>query len=447
MIPRLRVICFAFALAAESVALGGMAAAEDDGRKPPCTVPDRGPSCTILRPPPPPQRVAPLDAPECIVAVGGLGSDNDDFLTPREGDTFGTLLAPFRGDPRYVIHRFGSQLEHPDLFPYKTYGSIDADARALRDFVRSLSSSCRAIHVVAHSMGGDVADRAFSLGLSGADGVQTYLPISTPHNGALIAWLLTRADDMSPAGNEALRTISETLRGMGLQAHDVTSPAVRDLAVITPPLQEPRGVRVVLRQRLPTDEIALFPDTRSRLYPLEERLPAADGDGMEWEGHGHSLTNAEIRDTTVAVIRTGVVPPYAPSRTDRILAFILNVAALVFWGGVFGLLGLSLVGGILMSTSVTQALKALLPDVVQWWIRAFPALEGVVTAIVSGIARVIEGATSFAKGVITRLATELDKLGLTEDNGDEFGARRVVDPRVALVKRALDRAVSVLGAR
>src|SRR5262249_11880182 len=162
-------------------------------------------SCTILRPLPAPPRVPPPPgAPECIVAVGGLGSDNDDWMKPDKGDTFGALLAPLRRDPRFSIHRFGSSPEHPDLDPYDTYGSIDANARPLRDFVRSLSSTCFAIHIVAHSMGGDVADRAFTLGLSAADGIKTYLPISTPHNGALIAWLLTRADDLSAEGSEAL---------------------------------------------------------------------------------------------------------------------------------------------------------------------------------------------------------------------------------------------------
>src|SRR5262249_9793686 len=150
-------------------------------------------------------RVAPPGAPECIVGVGGLGSKNDD-------KTFVALFDRLKDD--YAIHRFGNDPHHPAK--YDTYGSLDARGLALPDFLRCLAGECRAIHIVAHSMGGDVADRAFSLGLSAADGVVTYLPIATPHNGALLADILTAANDVSDEGNEALRDISAALRGVGI---------------------------------------------------------------------------------------------------------------------------------------------------------------------------------------------------------------------------------------
>src|SRR5260221_1270004 len=198
MIDRLRPIAFALCLAACAIGLAGIASADDGtGSRPPCTPPQRGPSCTILRPLAPPQRIPPPGAPECIVAVGGLGSLNDDYMpdpkTNKTADTFESLLAAFRNDPRYQIHRFGSSDEDPG-FRYDTSGSIDAGGLALRDFVRSLSGRCALIHIVAHSMGGAVADRAFSLGLSAADGVATYLPISAPHNVAVLAQILTGAN-------------------------------------------------------------------------------------------------------------------------------------------------------------------------------------------------------------------------------------------------------------
>ena len=472
MLHRARLIAFGLGLAGSMLAPGAIAGA-DDGRTGACTRREDKPSCTILRPPAPPARMAPADAPECIVAVGGLGSNNDDFIPdPKTGqarDTFEQLLAPFRNDPRYVILRFGSKLEDQERFHYDTYGSIDASGRALRDFVRSISGGCQAIHIVAHSMGGNVADRAFSLGLSGADGVVTYQPISTPHNGALIAGILTQADDIGPAGNAILQAISRDLTAAtGVQAHDITKEAVRDLASIPPP-HPPRGV-VELRQRLASDEIVLLPDHEDRRFDILDRFPAlhvpdalaavgaAAGVGFdlatlnlggvlqkllgplaEFEGHGGSLLNRAIRDTTAFVIRHVALPVDDRSDAEKLLIFALSVGMLAlmtilvrgFTNGLIALLG---------SNVVVAHVRAHIPDAVGWWTTSWKSLVEDATTI-------RDKETAFVKGIVTRVSKALDRLGLTEDADDEAGRARIVDPRLAFVRTILGRAAQLLAGR
>lgn len=483
MIHRLRLGSFAMCLAVSALALAGVASADDGtDRKPPCTSPQHGPSCTILRPPAPSTRIPPPGAPECIVAVGGLGSFNDDYMldpkTNKTADTFESLLAPFRNDPRYQIHRFGSSEEDP-RFRYDTSGSIDAGGLALRDFVRSLSGRCALIHIVAHSMGGAVADRAFSLGLSAADGVATYLPISAPHNGAVLAQILTGANDISDEGNEALRAISQAFRAVGAQ--DVTSDAVRDLAEISMP-RPPRGV-IEVRQRLANDEIVLLPDSSDWRFESRDRLPdlhgiesvagdlvgAATGSldlgalardaaavgkatlqhGLdvirEAEGHGGSLVNAAIRGTTAFVIRNLALPPDDRDLAEKILAFALSVGMLILMVFLAGKVAGALVNGVLIGTWVTVPLRAVLPGWTTWWTRSFPHLLETTTVTLAE-KEVPSVNVSYVKGVVTRLRNEVDRLAMDGDVEfeDEHTRSRKSDPRVALVRGVLDRAAALL---
>ena len=484
MTHRLSPTFFALGIGA-ALLLCGTTAAADDGATNACTTRDGRPSCTILRPPTPIARVAPPGAPQCIVAVGGLGSDSDDQLpTQKDPDprgTFGALLAPFKNDPDFRIHRFGESDEHSDRYPYVTNGSIDANGRSLLDFVRSLSGECRAIHIVAHSMGGDVADRAFSLGLSSADGVVTYLPIATPHNGALLAGILTEASDLSDEGNEALHDISAALH-----THDVTSPAVRELADRTPP-RPPRGV-VELRQRLANDEIALLPDNYDWRVETRDRLPDLHGtdelvsdlinpativantqkliaDGLrvglsvvhrgidtiaEIEGHGGSLVNDAIRGATEFVIRNVALPPDDRDLKEKLLAFALSIGTMILMVFLASKAADVLVWGVLIGTWITLPLRAVLPGWGTWWEKSFPNLLERSTGALAKEDLLSKGQRSalpYVKGVVTRLRNEVDHVGgVDQVDGDDDGRARIhrIDPRVALVRAVLDKAADVL---
>ncbi len=364
------------------------------------------PTCTILRPLPPPLRQPPPTAPECIVAVGGLGSRNDD-------PAFRELLAPFGGDPRYEIHRFGGPAEDPSTFPYDTYGAVSVNGLHLRRFVRSLSDRCQAIHVVTHSMGGAVADRAFSMGLSTADGVVTYLPLSGPHNGAMVARYLRGLVERDEHFAEATSVISQALH-----VHDPTTPAVRDLALIRPP----RPVRDVieLRQRLADDAFVYLPDNWDRRFEVRDRLP--DAQLIELDGHGGSLQNAEIRATTAHVIRRLEIPPDDRPLLDKALALVMSVALMFIALYAGGRLEGPIVKGIMLSKAVTVALGI-----------ALPLLEGAITAAIRAAAAGVE----LARAILSVFA---DGLNAAADL-----AGRANDARVSLVRRVLADAARTLG--
>jgi hypothetical protein len=257
------------------------------------------PACTILRPAAVGTASArvvpsPADAAECIVLVGGLGS------TPEATrDMFRPLVAPFITDPRYVVYTFGA--DRPEAYAYATDGAIAQNALQLRAFARDLSDECSAIDVVTHSMGGAVADRAFSLGLSGADGVAAYLPLSSPHNGATAAVALragVEVDETFAAG------ASWVARHLG--AHDPTTDAMRDLARATAP-RPVRGVATV-RQRMVHDVAVLRRDHDDPRVDVREHLPAALSiDGLE--GHSGIAHSAGAQQVVERTIRDHAVPP------------------------------------------------------------------------------------------------------------------------------------------
>src|SRR5204862_675838 len=99
--------------------------------------------------------------------VSGVNSSAQD-------PTFDALQARLFDDPGYEVHRFGAD----PAYPYDTQGSLDQAAGNLTNEIRDLGRTHPAVHIVAHSMGGDVVDRAFALGLSASDGVATYVALS-----------------------------------------------------------------------------------------------------------------------------------------------------------------------------------------------------------------------------------------------------------------------------
>src|SRR5919201_1655549 len=178
-------------------AFGALPADADDGRPqsteaghPPSPVPvpksQLGPTAIDIAPIP---SVAPESFPalshpngaqakkELVIFVGGYGS------TREENDGVCADIRTWFDPDRYEIACFGDD----PAFPYDTYGPIDNGARTLIAQIRSQPSKYSSIDIIAHSMGGVVADRAFADGLSSQDGVAVSIAIASPHSGSKFA--------------------------------------------------------------------------------------------------------------------------------------------------------------------------------------------------------------------------------------------------------------------
>lgn len=222
---------------------------------------------------------------QVVLLVGGLGSESAD-------GTWDELIARYQGDPGYEIRRFGAD---PRL-PYDTVGAVDDNAQRLISQVGTLSRYS-AIHIVTHSMGGVVADRAFATGLSSADRVRSYIALAAPHNGATAARAITTT--LALAGKEG-----ETLRALvaGVTI-DPGGAAARDLARdLDPPA--PAGI-ARLDVRLATDLVVL--DRDSRLGDVDSRvfLPSS-ADTLE--GHGGILRDDRVLDLVTSTIAQRTPP-------------------------------------------------------------------------------------------------------------------------------------------
>jgi hypothetical protein len=283
--------------------LPGLALVASADEDPPLPSAEAGPPLrppiTVLRatvsatPAPTPSIVAPdaTAAPrkELIVLVGGLGT----HLRP-EDNPFGALQQRVPSDA-YDVKRFGT-----DVGVYDTYDSIDRNARELRDVIRAVSGDYDAVHIVTHSLGGVVADRAFALGLSSSDGVTTYVAWAAPHNGAHAAQVARAALTLSGPAREDTRDLAKSVK-----LHDPEVAAVRDLASVRA-AAPPAGV-VRLDLRMATDALvssrdARDPDVDSRVLLPDSPRP------WEWEGHGGILRSQQALDLTLATIRQKAVP-------------------------------------------------------------------------------------------------------------------------------------------
>ncbi|MGH2378528.1 MAG: esterase/lipase family protein [Candidatus Limnocylindria bacterium] len=255
--------CVSFGLVALLLALALPVPAGADGG---CGAPGR-PACTVLRPlaATAPSPVG-LGAPDCVVQIGGLGS------------TAGSTARAFEG-----LRIDGAAVS---VLDYDAVGKVAAAAEALRHHVARISPSCDAIHLVAHSMGGVVADRAFSKGLSGAEGIATYLPLASPHNGSSLARELCGVGDGDPEYAALLRHLSSLL-----DLPDPTADGICDLAQVQPP-RPPRGVSTA-RLRLVTDPLVLRRDHAAPYRDVRELLPL---EPAEAEGHSGILASAQARE-------------------------------------------------------------------------------------------------------------------------------------------------------
>jgi hypothetical protein len=222
---------------------------------------------------------------ELIVLIGGYASGDDAHVF----DAFRVRVGREGG---YDVVRFGE-----DLGAYDTFGAVDANATQLRDSIRSVSTSYDSVHIVTHSMGGVVADRAFALGLSASDGVTTYVAWAAPHDGAHAARALQSTLAVSgPARDDTRGFTASYLR-------DPDSTAVRDMARLRASSPPPGVARLDLR--LATDALVSTADAHDPGVASRVLLP---GSIAELEGHGGILNSEEALDLTMATIRTKAVP-------------------------------------------------------------------------------------------------------------------------------------------
>lgn len=261
---------------------------------------------------------------ELIVLVGGYASGSDD-------NAFDAFRARVAKEGGYDVVRFGK-----DLGAYDTFGAVDANAVRLRDSIRSVSAGYDQVHIVTHSMGGVVADRAFALGLSAGDGVTTYVAWAAPHDGAHAAQAMQQTLSVSGPAREDTRAFTTAY------FRDPDSAAVRDLARAHPSTPPPGVVRLDLR--LATDVLVSSGDARDPGVASRVLLPQTLG---ELEGHGGILQSEQAFDLTLATISSGAVPPDDRGRALRAasetVAETIDRHALLVLAGVCTL---CLVGGI-----------------------------------------------------------------------------------------------------
>lgn len=311
------------ALALAFGALAPAAASADGGK---CAPRLGRPPCTILRPVPAPgHRWVPYDAPECVLLVGGFGARHQDTAALFERAL--ADLDPAAGRPfRRVV--FG--LERAELYPYDTYGPISESAASLRELMRDLADECFAIDLVAHSMGGLVADRALALYPSDADGVLAYLPLAAPHNGAFVA----RAAVFGLALDDTYAGLVSDLAGR-LGTHDPGVAAARDLAVARAPQ---RAIRVpaTVRQRMVTDLFVLRQDSVDARYEVREYLPRTLS-----EGHEGVVDDPVVRAVVAGTLRDHAVPDDPRSLVERKAASFASRLVDDTWSGLVGAAGLT----------------------------------------------------------------------------------------------------------
>src|SRR5258706_2994250 len=225
-------------------------------------------------------------ATELVVLVGGYQS-----CACPDDKTFDRLRERLATIPDVDVVRFGAD----PRFPYDTFGAIESSALNLRDQIRSVADQYTAVHLVTHSMGGVVADRAFSDGLSRADGVVTYISWSAPHDGSEAARGLEIARLVTGAGDGAFR---QGLLWLQMQSN---APAVSDLSRVRS-CAPPEGVVRLDRRRasdvLVTERDARDPGVASRILT-----------GAVVEGHGGILADPQALDLTMRTIETRRVPP------------------------------------------------------------------------------------------------------------------------------------------
>jgi hypothetical protein len=239
--------------------------------------------------------------------VGGYGSEYKD---PRPLRNF---VDQVNASGDYDVLYFGSD----PAFPYDSYGSIDRNAKTLVAQVRAASPSYGGVHIITHSLGGNVADQAFAHGLSSADGVRTYVALSAPHSGSAAATLSEfTLDHIGPARSDA-NAIAR------LTTFEADTRAARDLTHIRP-IGPPSGV-TRLDLRLATDIVVSSDDARDPGVQSRTLLPTT-GRGR-WDGHTGILAEGSAVDLTRQTIASGIVPSKPNDRVGDALSYAASKTA------------------------------------------------------------------------------------------------------------------------
>lgn len=262
------------------------------------------PTCTILRPPAAQARERSSGGwgQECIVVVGGLGSPTDG----SDADFFDAVLGDLAHEPRFRMIRFGV-----DDGTYRTTGDLSRNGEELRSAIGRASDECEAVHVLAHSLGGVVADRALS---KAARGVATYVALASPHNGANIARTIRPALEA-----DELLAAAARLAARASGAHDPMSEAIRDLARTRAP--RPVRAEAAIRLRLVTDAVVLRRDSIDRRVDVREYMPAG-----EIEGHAAIVRHPLAQDVVRGTIAARRAPEEVRSPDEVTTAALASVA-------------------------------------------------------------------------------------------------------------------------
>src|SRR2546428_14103651 len=114
-----------------------------------------------------------------VILVGGYGTQQPD------DPTFMDLAKRIEQQPRYHVERLGADPANP----YDSYQHLDTSADALIKEVRSKAASYPGgVHIISHSGGAGVGDRAFAKGLSAVDRVRSFQGVAPPDKGSTGAW-------------------------------------------------------------------------------------------------------------------------------------------------------------------------------------------------------------------------------------------------------------------
>lgn len=281
-----RTVCLLL-LALGFVSVGSAVVVADDG--PPRVASTAGP----VRPRETVLRLGGSGNRELVIFVGGLASD------PRDTSPFAVLAARL---PERSLAYFGADRDGI----YETRGSIAANGTRLRDAVRRKvrRDDYERVHIVAHSMGGNVGDAAFGAGLGWRDSVDSYTALDSPHRGSRIALALREVlDDPFVPRTEA----RELLQFFGAAAVGARitgdEAALSDLARQKNP-SAPERVRTVIVS-VPDSEFVNGSESRLRgaeRWVLPVMPLRRDGDDWKLGAHGLVLEDPVAREIVSANI-------------------------------------------------------------------------------------------------------------------------------------------------
>jgi hypothetical protein len=226
-----------------------------------------------------------------VILVGGYGTQQPD------DHTFMELAKRIEEKPGYHVERLGTD----PAIPYDSYQHLDTSADALIKEVRSKAPSYPGgVHIISHSGGAGVVDRAFAKGLSAADGVRSFQAVAPPHNGSTVArWTERALPLLGQAGDYVRATIMAYTR-----LPDPKSDAMHDLARLRPTSPPPGVVEVdytLASDTFVMEQDNLHPGVPLRLYTPQDPYQAAFGHD--------SFTNSELTKDVVSAVRCTCVPP------------------------------------------------------------------------------------------------------------------------------------------